>query len=411
MGAPAVRPLVLLLSIACTGCGRGDLSAGAGDAADGARPQDNLSGAGWVGDSAGPADASGVAGAVDGGSAPDALAPDGHALDAADDGPGEQRGFRLDRSTVDFGTVFAGQHVDLAVVLSYRDPGPPGSGSPVSGLPIVQVTGVGFLRQTSFCHFTPGLRDGDHCNLWVRFRPLGPGPSRGSLTVTGDPGGQVSAALLGHADSPGVLALAPEGDFEFPGTLVGTATAPRRFTISTSGGAPVVELQVQLQAEQSFTFATDCPQTLPAGAACTATVSFAPKRRGPATGLLFAHAGLQELAVRIKGQGLVPPHLALEPSSWRYEGKVNEVIASPVGFQLYNAGDDSTGIPAVMLAGPDADQFSITFNDCAGALSRLACHLSVLFKPTSPGTKIARLIASAEPGGQTLANLEGTATP
>jgi hypothetical protein len=64
------------------------------------------------------------------------------------------------------------------------------------------------------------------------------------------------------------------------------------------------------------------------------------------------------------------------------------------------------------LAGPNASEFGITANTCAGqTLAALAtCTVSVRFAPATAGAKTATLKIIGTPGGTTSASLTGTAT-
>jgi hypothetical protein len=64
------------------------------------------------------------------------------------------------------------------------------------------------------------------------------------------------------------------------------------------------------------------------------------------------------------------------------------------------------------LAGPNASEFGITANTCAGqTLAALAtCTVSVRFAPATAGAKTATLNIIGTPGGTTSASLTGTAT-
>ena len=88
---------------------------------------------------------------------------------------------------------------------------------------------------------------------------------------------------------------------------------------------------------------------------------------------------------------------------------------SPTGatqFSVTNTGPGESGALAAALTGPNASEFEITQNACAGVTltSGESCVVSVRFSPTSAGAKTAALAVTQTPGGTQTAALTGTAT-
>jgi len=73
---------------------------------------------------------------------------------------------------------------------------------------------------------------------------------------------------------------------------------------------------------------------------------------------------------------------------------------SPVQkFTLTNLGYEATGPISHVIDGPNAPEFVITGSTCGQPLAYMTgCDVSVVFRPISPGSKSARLTASATPG-------------
>jgi hypothetical protein len=85
--------------------------------------------------------------------------------------------------------------------------------------------------------------------------------------------------------------------------------------------------------------------------------------------------------------------------------EINKASA-PFVFTLSNAGSGTTGTPAISIQGGD---FQISPASTCGALNAGAtCMISVVFKPSSVGSKNGTLTVNATPGGAVTASLSGT---
>src|SRR5262249_8376647 len=76
-----------------------------------------------------------------------------------------------------------------------------------------------------------------------------------------------------------------------------------------------------------------------------------------------------------------------------------------------NGGATPTGVISAALSGPDAAQFAIASNACAGQplAPGATCEVAVTLLPTSAAAKSASLGVTASPGGSASAALSGTA--
>jgi hypothetical protein len=378
----------------------GGESGGAGGAMDGRvedAASDNSAQAGGGGSGGGGADGSAV-GLTDGSAGGDRTS----------DGGGE---FSLDKTMVDLGTAFVGRETATVLFLTYRNQASPGVGLiPVSGVPMIAVTGQAFKVSVSSCAAHAGLLDGASCTLSVSFRPTTPGLHRGEVTITGMPGGTVSATLVGAAMLPGQLTVVPSEDFDFGETLVGATSAPRVITISNVTSPPLTDLQLFLGDPMNFAVTDgNCPQTLPGGASCTIAVVFAPTTGGFQATALDVVAGLQTVTLRMRGRGLGPARLLVSLTQWTFDGVVGQTSAA-ARLVFVNDGELPSGLPVVTLSGANQDQFVITNNACTQPITA-SCVVDVAFRPTSAGVKTATVTLVANPGGTVTTVLDGKAAP
>src|SRR5215471_860019 len=128
---------------------------------------------------------------------------------------------------------------------------------------------------------------------------------------------------------------------------------------------------------------------------------------GGAAGAAGAEAGVGGEA----GNVVPPAALALGPATKDF-GLVPTGNGASQIFTVTNTGSVSTGTITAALSGADSTNFLVTANTCTGNLGPGAtCNLTVNFSPATPlGGKTATLSARANPGGEALAALSGTAT-
>jgi hypothetical protein len=105
--------------------------------------------------------------------------------------------------------------------------------------------------------------------------------------------------------------------------------------------------------------------------------------------------------------------LQVSPSSADFGSVPIGQASATVKIVVTNGGATATGSVAAVLSGPDAAQFAITSNACAGQLltTGSSCEIGVAMMPTSTGAKSASLGVTASPGGSVSATLGGTAIP
>jgi hypothetical protein len=101
----------------------------------------------------------------------------------------------------------------------------------------------------------------------------------------------------------------------------------------------------------------------------------------------------------------------LTPSTGMFAADLN-VTSSPIVFSLANPGSSASGALTATLMGADPDQFAIAANTCVGTLAPLStCTLTVVFKPTTAGTKTATMIIIDSTPGSLPVSATLTGTP
>lgn len=274
----------------------------------------------------------------------------------------------------------------------------------------VNIAGDGALAiDANTCYRT--LDPGASCHVDLDFTPATVGSVQATLTVIGTRGGEVSVPVSGTGTGGALLSISPD-DADLDATVVGGTSDPETFTVTNTGTIATGVIDVALGSRGSdFTIATStCAAVLGPAASCTVTVTFAPATAGAKTEQLRATATPGGTATaELTGTALAPASLSISPTDTDLGPAIVGDTTDADTFTVTNDGDVASGIPTVVLAGANADQFTIVAIDCTASLAPGAsCEIEVAFAPTSTGPKAGRLAVSAAPGGGVTADLQGT---
>jgi CSLREA domain-containing protein len=144
---------------------------------------------------------------------------------------------------------------------------------------------------------------------------------------------------------------------------------------------------------------------------CTMDVAFHPV--SPGNGVRNASLSFSVSPVELATlTGTATEYVSVAPTAHNFGSTQTGTPTGATQFVVTNTGPGTSGTFATTLAGPNASEFGITANTCAGqTLAALAtCTVSVRFAPATAGAKTATLNIIGTPGGTTSASLTGTAT-
>lgn len=105
------------------------------------------------------------------------------------------------------------------------------------------------------------------------------------------------------------------------------------------------------------------------------------------------------------------PRLRVSPTMSGFAPTEARRTSAPFAFVVTNEGTAASGLIEKHIDGYDASYFMISSDSCTASLApQASCTIEVTFM--SPyGSRAARLVMSAIPGGELAATLEGTAVP
>ncbi|MBX3275855.1 MAG: choice-of-anchor D domain-containing protein [Sandaracinaceae bacterium] len=322
---------------------------------------------------------------------------------------------RLTPGVQDFGTVVQGStSSDVEFLLS--NPG----GVPTE---IVAHTFGGtdaseFSIATSTCSGAP-LLAGATCRIVVRFTAGAPGDKEATLDVTAGTL-TATASLTATSVTIGNIAIDPTAN-DYGITPVGMQTGGVTYTVRNTGSSATGALAVAIAGSNPADFpivsgGDGCSgTTLPGGGECTIAVRFAPVASGARSATLRVSGTPGGVATSaLSGTGEVPAMFELRPTAADFGTVAAATMmppggeSSPVNFTLRNVGEATSGAPTVTLRGADSTHFTIAANGCSAPLAAGAeCTITLRFRPTSLGTKTARLEVVGAPGGTVVSDITG----
>lgn len=200
-----------------------------------------------------------------------------------------------------------------------------------------------------------------------------------------------------------VIALFP-GNFTFPPTLLGDTSLPDKFLISNPGSAPLKISSIVIAGD--FAQTNNCPETLGVGQSCTITATFTPADLGARTGSITvqdnALAGTQVIHL----SGMASGALKLSSTALSFGAPPGKTDTRTV--TLSNRSNQNISISKVVISGRDSADFSQSDNCNSVVPAHGSCALTLTFKPTHVGTKLAgALISDSDPSSPQVIVLRG----
>lgn len=310
---------------------------------------------------------------------------------------------KLDPPAADFGFFV---RCDPWKVVTFRVTNDGGSPSGAVALDLKRP----FIVKTDGCSGQE-LGAGATCEVQVQFEPGPDGSYTGMLTVQARPGGQVEAALKGYATHGDALTLTPNSA-DFGAAMVGTMTAARSFEMRNTGGRSLAVTEATVSTMDFVIIKDDCAgKPLAGGANCTVEVAFKPTTGGAKSAILTLTAsgcGGNAIQASMVGTGISDGPSA-SPSSINFGTLVVGAESAPVTSTLTNTGGMPTGALTAAIEGVNASQFRIEASTCVGSLAPAAsCAVTMVFRPTTVGDKVASLVISMATGAKAVVSLSGS---
>jgi len=278
----------------------------------------------------------------------------------------------------------------------------------------------------SHCPIT--LTAGSNCTIVVSWKPNAKGAAHGVLMVNHDGKSKMASLELSGIYTPPEEAIAEEGVVTVTPETVDFGSTPNKLLVSrsltinngTSNSIMLGEISINAQSDLGFNYSSKCPAELKAGGSCALVVTWEPKEKGSAHGVItIAHSGKQAMAV-VEMQGEYAPVeetaeeegvIAISPEALDF-GTADNTTSMSRSVVLNNGTKENVNLSSITI---DADS-SLGFNYksyCPATLTAGGnCTIVVSWKPSVKGAAHGVLMVNHD-GKSKMASLElsGTYTP
>lgn len=248
------------------------------------------------------------------------------------------------------------------------------------------------------CRFP--LSKNQRCVISVGFKPSSAGVRESTLNIaTSDK--ELSVKLTGSLSSTSPkIAMSPT-TLSLGAINVGSTSAVQKITLTNTGNADFSLGAVRASGADTIDFQvkSTCESKVAAGKACDITVVFAPKSPGEKTAAITiaGEAIGSPTTTKLSGTG-VGSKLNVSTPRLAYAEQATATQSTPQSVTLSNGGNATLSFSKISLTGPNATDFNQS-NNCNSNLAPGAnCTVTVTYKPTVEGPKIASVAISGNFG-------------
>ena len=184
----------------------------------------------------------------------------------------------------------------------------------------------------------------------------------------------------------------------FKKILIGQASPAQTVTLTNTGSATLNISRISTNLDYHIS-ANGCGATLAAGANCSVSVTFTPTLKGVRKGTLVFNDNAPNTpqTVALSGTG---ESISLSPAALNFGAVVVGVTSASKSITVSNVGTTTVIFTGFSLAGTAAADYLVTANSCGATLAPAAsCSVTIAFKPTTRGTRGARLNVQNDGGG------------
>jgi len=197
----------------------------------------------------------------------------------------------------------------------------------------------------------------------------------------------VSSFLTGAAFAQAV-SFSPN-NVSFGALLIGTTSMPQQIVMTNTGTATLTISAMHIMPVGTFTFFSDCGDSLAAGASCNIYVVFAPTSAGQSKGAVSVsdNAPGSPQSVQLAGTGAAPG-ASLSPSSLNFGTLGVGSTSSGQTVTLTNQGVVNLSISSITTS---SSEFAANSSCPATLAPGSSCTVSVTLTPASAGTRAGTL--------------------
>lgn len=250
---------------------------------------------------------------------------------------------------------------------------------------VFSIATSGNYTATNTC--TAPIPAGTSCSIPVTFAPTAPGLRKGALSVLDNaPNGPHSIPLAGTGLVPVPGASLSLASLSFASQTVGTSSTAQTVTLTNIGTGPLTISGITLPGD--FAQTSNCIPTVPVGASCTISVTFAPVGAGNRGGNLkvWDNSPNSPQVLALSGPATAPS-VSLAPAWLTMAAVTVGLTGLARTVTLTNTGTDVLNTASISATGDFAQT-----NTCGAAVAvGASCTISIAFTPTAVGARTGSL--------------------
>jgi hypothetical protein len=245
----------------------------------------------------------------------------------------------------------------------------------------------GDFAQTNNCGTS--LNTGASCTINVTFDPAASGARSATLSITDNAGNSPqTVSLSGTGVIPVTLSTT---SLSFGTVFVGSKSTATPVTLTNNQSVSLTNISISVSGA-GFSQVNTCGTSIPAGAHCTITVTFAPKASGAVTGAVTISdsASNSPQSISLKGSGELP--VTLTPATLAFGTQKVGTTSAAKTETVANNQKVTLTINSISITGADAGDFTQTGTTCGSTLAAGAkCTITLTFTPAAKGARSATL--------------------
>ena len=275
-------------------------------------------------------------------------------------------------------------------------------------------TNAGDFAQTNNC--PASLAVSGNCSINVTFKPTAVGARSAAVSITDSATGSPQAVILagtGKAAATNTISVSPTA-LTFGTQNTGTTSAAQTVAITNTGNQAVTITSISVAGANASDFAetNTCPASLAVSGTCSISVTFKPTAAGTRTGSISitdtATGSPQSVSLTGTGQ-TVTNTITVTPTALTFATQNTGSTSAAKTLAITNTGNQAVTINSITVAGTNSGDFAQTNNCPASLATSGTCSISVTFKPTAAGTRMASIsIADTATGSPQTVSLMGT---
>ena len=287
------------------------------------------------------------------------------------------------------------------------------SGNAAMTISILSITGTNASDFTQTNNCGSSVAAGANCTLSITFKPAAAGARSAAVTVTDNATGSPQAVSLSGTGTAAAANVSPSS-VDFGNQTLSSTGAAQTLTLTNSGNVALNITSIVVAGTNAGDFAqtNNCGSSVAVGANCTISVTFAPSASGSRAASLSvtddANGSPQTVSLCGTGAAAVAN---VSPSSLTFGSQSVGITSTAQVVTVNNSGNAALSVTNIAVSGANASDFAQT-NSCGSSVAAGAnCTISVTFKPTAAGTRIAAIaIADSATGSPQTVSVSGAGT-